>query len=216
VSRFHSLLVFGALSSFALACGGTTTAVEPTPIEPTPADPNACTAPDCTPEPVARACGGMNPDQAPCAEGEFCDFPVEAMCGAADAPGVCRARAEMCTREFMPVCGCDDNTYPNACTAAASGVSVGALGECAPRVGALGDTCGTRGVPPCGDGLFCNFPAGANCGRADAPGTCAAKPETCDARVRRVCGCDGTTYPNACAANLAGVSVETNGACRAH
>ena len=61
----------------------------------------------------------------------------------------------------------------------------------------------TRGALPCGEGLFCNFPSGADCGRADAPGTCAAVPTTCDTRVRRVCGCDATTYTNACTANAA-------------
>jgi len=152
--------------------------------------------------------------QTPCLENEFCDFPIEATCGAADAPGVCRTRPEACTMDYSPVCGCNDQTYPNACAAAAAGVSVGALGECPVRAGAVGDVCGTRGAPACGEGLFCNFPAGADCGRADAPGACAQRPTTCETRARRVCGCDATTYTNACAANLAGVSVETNGACR--
>lgn len=166
------------------------------------------------PPPEPRACGGMSPDQNACPEGEFCDFPREATCGAADAPGVCRARPEACTEELAPVCGCDDHTYPNACAAAAAGVSVGADGECPQRFGAAGDTCGTRGAPQCGEGLFCNFPATADCGRADAPGTCTAKPAECTGRARPVCGCDGTTYPSACAANQAGVTVETTRACR--
>lgn len=167
------------------------------------------------PAPAPRVCGGMVAGQEPCHADEFCDYPLEATCGAADGTGICRVRPQACTMDFSPVCGCDDHTYPNACGAAAAGVSVATLGECPVRAGALGDTCGTRGVPPCGEGLFCNFPSTANCGRADAPGTCAERPTTCDSRVRRVCGCDATTYANACAANLAGVSVETNGACRA-
>jgi len=148
-----------------------------------------------------------------CPEGEFCDYPIEAMCGAADGMGVCHPRTGNCTTESAPVCGCDDRTYQNPCAAAMQGVSVGARGECPQRVGAVDETCGTRGVPPCGDGLFCDFPATANCGRADAPGVCKPKPVNCDARVRRVCGCDATTYPNTCNANLAGVSVERQGAC---
>ncbi|AGP34575.1 hypothetical protein SCE1572_08680 [Sorangium cellulosum So0157-2] len=30
----------------------------------------------------------------------------------------------------MPVCGCDDRTYANACLAAMAGVAVQAMGEC--------------------------------------------------------------------------------------
>lgn len=103
--------------SFALAaCGGSAT-------------PEA-QSPDNTEAPASAgaACGGL--DGATCAEGEFCDFPIEAQCGAADQQGVCRALTQACTREYAPVCGCDDTTYPTACVANSSGVSVRAEGPC--------------------------------------------------------------------------------------
>ena len=164
------------------------------------------------PEPQEQACGGLT--GAPCGEGQYCDFALDAQCGAADQMGVCRARAEMCPANHDPVCGCDDVTYSNACAASQAGVSVGRTGECPPTEAAAGEACGTRGALPCAAGLFCDFPATANCGQTDAPGVCTAVPTECNARVRRVCGCDGTTYNNACAANLAGVSVASTGACR--
>jgi hypothetical protein len=36
----------------------------------------------------------------------------------------------VCTMIYHPVCGCDGNTYPNACVAAKSGVTKWAEGAC--------------------------------------------------------------------------------------
>lgn len=65
-----------------------------------------------------------------CADGSFCAFPTDADCGRGDKPGVCAPRPEVCTFQFDPVCGCDGQTYGNACSAASAGISVASDGEC--------------------------------------------------------------------------------------
>jgi len=148
-----------------------------------------------------------------CAEGTFCDFPPESICGRADGPGACQPQPEVCPEIFAPVCGCDGTTYDNACFANAAGVSVEFEEPCAPSEPEEGAACGSRGLAECAEGSFCSFPPDANCGRADAPGTCQAKPEVCNFIFAPVCGCDGQTYSNACTAEAAGVSVEFDGPC---
>lgn len=76
-----------------------------------------------------------------------------------------------------------------------------------------GATCGTRGASPCPEGQFCNHPIEASCGATDRPGQCEALPTQCPANLDPVCGCDNRTYPNACSASAAGVSVRASGEC---
>jgi hypothetical protein len=48
----------------------------------------------------------------------------------------------------------------------------------------------------------------------DAFGTCVGVPKVCsDDLLKPVCGCDGVTYDNACAALRAGVEIDRPGSC---
>lgn len=85
-----------------------------------------------------------------------------------------------------------------------------------PPAPAEGPMCGTRGAAECEAPMFCNFPLGAQCGRADAPGRCEKRPEMCAEIYKPVCGCDDKTYPNECAAAAAGVGVLSEGECPAN
>lgn len=77
-----------------------------------------------------------------CDTGEYCDFPVGGACGESGRAGVCRPRPELCTREYMPVCGCDGRTWPTRCVAASQGVDAVSDGPC------RGDVGVTAPVPP--------------------------------------------------------------------
>src|SRR5215813_10145801 len=49
------------------------------------------------------------------------------------------------------------------------------------------------------------------CGTGRTPGTCTPRPNLCSDRYDPICGCDGKIYPNACAAEVAGVDFDING-----
>jgi hypothetical protein len=81
-----------------------------------------------------------------------------------------------------------------------------------------GMRCGTRGTIPadeCGEGLFCRWELGAQCGRTDIPGVCTEEVFglACTGHYAPVCGCDGVTYGNSCTARAANASIDYEGVC---
>ncbi|MCU0684884.1 MAG: hypothetical protein MUF34_22005 [Polyangiaceae bacterium] len=175
--------------------------------------------PPPTPPPsLGQRCGTRG--AAACGDGYFCSYPESAQCGIADRPGTCQALPTRCTREYAPVCGCDGRTYGNPCQAQTQGVSVRASGACGagtppppPATPPTAQRCGSRGLAACPDGYFCGWAENTRCGATDRGGICLQRPNVCTKEYRPVCGCDGKTYSNACAANAQTVSVDRSGPC---
>jgi hypothetical protein len=134
---------------------------------------------------AGQVCGGLA--GFPCEEGFYCSYPEA--CGNADMFGACMPIPDGCLEVYEPVCGCDGVTYSSSCHAAAASVSVLHDGPCP------GTTCGGFAGTPCDAGL------------------CKPIPQACPENEDPVCGCDSTTYSNACMANAAGVAVAAEGEC---
>jgi len=158
----------------------------------------------------AQLCGSRG--LGPCAEGQYCDWSDDS-CGAVDRPGVCTVRPQACTRDYRPVCGCDGNTYGNACTAAAAGVDQVHDGECERAGQGVGETCGGIAALQCEDGLVCDYSGNQEC-VTDIAGQCAV-PENraCTMHYDPVCGCDGRTYGNDCVRITNYAALAHEGAC---
>jgi hypothetical protein len=148
-------------------------------------------------------CGGL--DGTECADGDYCNYP-DRQCGRDHSTGLCIPKPFSCWPDYEPVCGCDGETYTNACTAASLGVTVERQGECFGR-------CGGPDEVECPEGQYCDLAAGEGCDADDAEGRCRPQPQACQTIFAPVCSCGGATFDSACAAAAAGASLRGPGEC---
>ena len=159
---------------------------------------DAAAAPDA-------ALGGVS-CATPCPAGFFC----EAARGACGGDGACVVHPGACPDLYMPVCGCDGNTYGNDCDRQAAGVSLLAYGACG------GDCSSPAPMGCCMDDLDC--PSGERCvleACGVTAGLCKSAPPTpgCWTDEDCVAGerCDGA---NICPCGVACFVADMPGTCR--
>lgn len=130
-----------------------------------------------------------------------------------DGLGKCAQKAlDTCpvdSADDQVVCGCDSQSYTNACKAHLVGVNVAFEGKCIQPT----QECQLTVDCVSSDGIstgYCEF-TDAACGGL---GMCTPIPTSCVAGdVQPVCGCDGQEYESKCQAAKSGVSVHNEGKC---
>lgn len=156
-------------------------------------------------------CGGI--EGRACSQGLYCKPRVGTTCAIIDKAGTC-TEIRPCSDEIDEVCGCNGETYDNECMADEAGVHIAKRGPCEANEEQTASRCdGPYRQDACGQGEYCDYPAGDFCGLEMRPARCTMSPKSCLSESKPVCGCDQRTYANACEARRAGVDVLFSRAC---